>query len=94
MTPAYLFINEEYIKRDDGYELVTHRSVQESSIVQVYEHLPLIDDFKNFVRVISRQDVENRDILLSEIDYIHTNYDFNDEKYRILKEVLDLYKLL
>ena len=94
MTPAYLFINEEYIKKDGGYEMVTHRYVQESSIVQVYEHLPLIDDFKNFVRVIFRQKEENRDILSSELNYIYSNYDMNCEKYSILKEVLDLYKLL
>jgi hypothetical protein len=93
MTPAYLFINEEYVKKDDGYELITHRSVQESSIVQVYEHLPLIDDFKNFIRVIFRQKEENHDILLSELDYIYSNYDMDSEKYSGLKDILDLYSL-
>lgn len=93
MTPAYLFINEEYVKTESGYELITHRSVQESSIVQVYEHLPLINDFKNFVRVIFAQKRENHDLLLSELNYIYSNYDMNCEKYSILKEVLDLYSL-
>ncbi len=91
MTPAYLFINEEYVKKDNGYELITHRNVQESSIVQVYEHLPLIDDFKNFVRVIFSQDRENSDLLISELNYIYKNYNMKDDKYKILKNVLDLY---
>ncbi len=93
MTPAYLFINEEYVKKDVGYELITHRSVQESSIVQVYENLPLINDFKNFVRVIFRQKEENNDLLLSELNYIYSNYDLNCTQYSVLKEVLDLYSL-
>lgn len=94
MTPAYLFINEEYVKNDSGYRLITHRCVQESSIVQVYEHLPLIDDFKNFVRVIFSQKEENRDLLLSELEYIYKNYDLDCEKYRVLKDVLEIYHSL
>ncbi len=86
MTPAYLFINEEYVKRDNGYECITHRYVKESSIIQVYENLPLLEDFKNFLKVIFRQEKDNRDLLKSELDFIEKNYDLSNVKYHNLTD--------
>jgi hypothetical protein len=85
MTPCYMFINEEYIKKDDGYECITHRNVKESTIIQVYEKLPLLDDFKNFLKMIFRQEKDNQDLLKSELEYIDNNYDLNNSKYDNLK---------
>jgi hypothetical protein len=90
MTPAYLFINEEYVKNDNGYNCITHRYVKESSIIQVYENLPLLEDFKNFLKVIFRQKRENHDLLKSELDYIDNNYDLTDCKYDDLKNSIFL----
>jgi hypothetical protein len=90
MTPAYLFINEEYVKSDNGYYCITHRNVKESSIIQVYENLPLLEDFKNFLKVIFRQNIENRDLLKSELEFIDNNYDLTDNKYDDLKNSIFL----
>jgi hypothetical protein len=88
LTPAYLFINEEYVKSDNGYDCITHRNVKESSIIQVYENLPLLEDFRNFLKVIFRQDTNNKDLLKSELDYIDNNYDLNNSKYDDLKSCI------
>jgi hypothetical protein len=93
LTPSYLFINEEYIKTDSGYECITHKYVKESSIIQVYENLPLINDFNNFLKVIFRQNIENRDLLKSELDYIDNNYDLTDSKYDNLKNSIYIVSL-
>jgi hypothetical protein len=93
LTPSYLFINEEYIKSDSGYECITHKYVKESSIMQVYENLPLISDFNNFLKVIFRQKKENHDLLRSELDYIDNNYDLSDLKYDNLKNSIYIVSL-
>jgi hypothetical protein len=85
LTPSYLFINEEYIKKDNRYECIIHRSVKESTIIQVYENLPLLTDFNNFLKVIFRQKPDNQDLLKSEFDYIDNNYDLTNSKYDDLK---------
>jgi hypothetical protein len=94
MTPGNLFINEEYVKTSNGYNCITHRNVKESTIIQVYENLPLLIDFNNFIRVMFTQKKENHDLLLSELDYIDNNYDlyndnFNNLKYNIFLVILD-----
>jgi hypothetical protein len=93
LTPAYLFINEEYIKTGSCYQCITHKYVKESSIIQVYENLPLINDFNNFLKVIFRQNIENRDLLKSELDYIDNNYDLTDSKYDNLKNSIYIVSL-
>ena len=67
------------------YECITHRSVKESTIIQVYENLPLLTDFKNFLKVIFRQKPDNQDLLKSEFEYIDNNYDLTNSKYDDLK---------
>jgi hypothetical protein len=85
MTPSALFINEQYRKKDNWYRCITHRNIKESSIIQVYENLPLLQDFNNFLRKIFRQDVNDYDLLLSELEYIDNNYDLSSDKYNNLK---------
>jgi hypothetical protein len=79
-----LFINEEYVKHNNSYKIITHRAVKESTIIQVYDNLPLLEDFNKFVKKIFQQKKDNYDLLLSELNYMDT-LDLNDNKYNNLK---------
>ena len=84
MHPEYLFINEDYVVNNKSFELVTNQNVKASSIIQVYNNLPLLEDFNKFVKKIFQQDKKNYDLLLSEFNMMDT-YDLNNQKFNNLK---------
>ncbi len=84
MHPEYLFINEDYVSNNKTFELVTNRNVKQSSIIQVYNNLPLLEDFHKFVKKIFQQNKKNYDLLLSEFNMLNT-YDLSHQKFNNLK---------
>ncbi len=85
LHPEYLFINEEYIRDiDKSFKLISNKTVTQSSIIQVYNNLPILEDFHKFVKKIFQQDKKNYDLLLNEFNIIDT-YNLNHQKFNNLK---------
>jgi hypothetical protein len=82
--PYALFINEEYIKENNQYKVITRRTVKESTIIQVYNNLPLLEDFNRFIKKIFQQERTDYDLLLNEFEHID-KVNLNDNKYNNLK---------
>jgi hypothetical protein len=85
LHPEYLFINEEYLLDiDKTFKLISNKTVNQSSIIQVYDNLPILEDFHKFVKKIFQQDKKNYDLLLNEFNMMDT-YDLNHQKFNNLK---------